>query len=239
MCVDPFNFWVKYYKRNDPNQDRDLWYFTQQHLYGTSNLLYVPNEMYSKVEPKSNIEYKNIDEICQYKTIPKISPDSEVIHNWFILSSLPGLNIEYYFKKIISSTNRYYKFTFDFNFIKNLNKSVVIYWKHFILYNYEEYKSVGTFLQLQEKYSNRAHIEVSNTLYLNDEDVANIRTQTLNNLNLELKTCPKSNAYNNLKQKNLVTQGNINVRVFSYFYLKGAKGEDLAHVVADVDYFSI
>jgi len=229
---EPINYWAKLYKRSDPNEYRDLWYFTQLQLRGTSNRLYLPDKMYDSVAQEDNFQIENLDQLNMYKLIPE-TKFYETISNWFIISSIQGLHLEYYYLATpdISGKKGTTKINFNFKFLLN-NDLVSLYeakikWKLFILYNYDSCQTVGAYKLLTETNVDGPEINCEYTLSL--KDLPKSIEQDDIKLNL-----PKSSELN----KSLNCEGKITARVFSYAYLS-LSGIDLAHAIADIGPLSV
>ncbi len=210
--LEPVQYWFKTYRRNDPdNEKRDLWYFTQLQLQGTSNLLYLPDEMYKQLQNKQNIQYTSFDEVNTFKLVPKCNDLSKKISNWFIISSIQGLVLSYYYKITMDRQINQLGIKFNLNFTFSLKNDlfslsdVKTNTKLFMLFDYESITTMAPYKLLKEKISDGPNIECEYELFKNDFDPPEKSIH---------KETPK-------------------IRLFSYVHLT-LSGLDLAHAIAEV-----
>jgi hypothetical protein len=116
------SYTCKFYKylqdRGITKKQDHLLYFTELQLNGTSNSNYQPNEMYDKIQPKTNHSPTSITDLYNQSMSSVLGPQSTTIrniNNWFVISSVPGLRFEYkYNVPNSSSTQREYSLEMKF-----------------------------------------------------------------------------------------------------------------------------
>jgi hypothetical protein len=204
--------------------------------------------MYKIVEPKSAFEMTDL-QLDMYTIKPDNSESLVQLHNWFIISSMPGLNIKYTFSKDFNENVRYYKLTFDLrhNFFK-LQNNIVVKWKLFILYDYfyPSREFVGAYKLIAEKTESNTTLEVFTSIDMNkhefvDQLISNIKNNVLNINNAHSEKEFIASLRNDYVKKTININENfkVDVRVFSHLYLTNSEDQDLAHIIANIDSFLI
>jgi hypothetical protein len=200
--------------------------------------------MYKSVKPKSAFEINDLL-LSMYSIKPNNSESSLQLNNWFILASMPGLNVEYSFRKQLDNNSRYYTLTFNFmhNYFK-LQDDILVKSKLFILYNYyHRYNFIGAYKMITEKTVKETRLEVHTSIDFKNHDfvedlISNIKKNVLNIDNIySEKEYSVSQRNRQIKNSsfNIDDKFKVDCRVYFHIYLTNSKEEDLAHLIVEID----